>query len=343
MATIKDIATAAGVSIATVSRVLNHDPTLNASAQTRLRVLEIAESLEYVPLKQRKTSADQADVRLNIGMVNWYSESELAEDPFYLYLQKHVEKKCAQEGFNCCSVIHLDGAYVPAVNIRVDGLIAIGRFSVEETNQLAMLTPYIVFLDSSPDDLRFDAVMVNVRSGIKDALHYLYDLGHRRIAYIGGNTVNDNRMRNPIDEREEQYCNFMKERGIFDASLLFIGERLSYEEGVRQCHVMVNRKDPLPSAILTGNDTVATGVLSTLQHLKISVPGQISLVGFNNLPTMKHLSPPVTTVHIPTEIIADCALQLLQERISGRYSIPRKVFIPTSLEKRNSVIPFSED
>ena len=343
MATIKDIATAAGVSIATVSRVLNHDPTLNAGAETKLRVLEIAESLEYVPLKQRKISADQTDVRLNIGLVNWYSESELAEDPFYLYLQKHVEKKCAQEGFNCCSVIHLDGAYVPAVNIRVDGLIAIGRFSVEETDQLAMLTPYIVFLDSSPDDLRFDAVMVNVRSGIKDALRYLYDLGHRRIAYVGGNTVNDNRMKNPIDEREEQYCNFMKEKDIFDSSLLFIGERLSYEEGVRQCHVMVNREDPLPSAILTGNDTVATGVLSTLQHCGISVPGQVSLVGFNNLPTMKHLSPPVTTVNIPMETIADCALQLLQERISGRYSMPRKVFIPTSLKMRDSVLPYSEE
>ena len=78
--------------------------------------------------------------------------------------------------------------------------------------------------------------MVNVRSGIKDALRYLYDLGHRRIAYVGGNTVNDNRMKNLIDEREEQYCRFMKEKGIFNTSLLFIGERLSYEEGVRQCH-----------------------------------------------------------------------------------------------------------
>lgn len=343
MATIKDIATAAGVSIATVSRVLNHDPTLNAGAETKLRVLDIAESLDYVPLKQRKTSADQASVRLNIGLVNWYSESELTEDPFYLYLQKYVEKKCAQEGFNSCSIIHLDSAYVPAVNIRVDGLIAIGRFSVEETEQLAMLTPYIVFLDSSPDDLRFDAVMVNVRSGIKDALGYLYSLGHRRIAYVGGNTVDDNRMKSLIDEREEQYCSFMKEKGLFDASLLFIGERLCYEEGVRQCHVMVNREDPLPSAILTGNDTVATGVLSTLQHCGIAVPRQISLIGFNNLPTMKHLSPPVTTVNIPLDTIADCALQLLQERISGRYSMPRKVYIPTSLKVRDSVLPYSEE
>ena len=93
MATIKDIAKGAGVSIATVSRVLNLDETLNVSEETRKKVMEIAEELNYVPVKERKNKIKN----YTIGIVYWYTEIQELNDPYFLSIRMSVEKKCNEE------------------------------------------------------------------------------------------------------------------------------------------------------------------------------------------------------------------------------------------------------
>ena len=335
VATIKEIAAVVGVSTATVSRVLNNDPTLGVSSETKLKILEVAESLEYMTLKQRKDIAESSAKRLNIGLVDWYSEQAFIEDPFYFYLLKAVEKKCAQSGINTYSIMYIDGKYVPAVDLKPDGIIAIGRFTREETQQLAVLNSNLFFLDSSPDDLQYDSVMVNTISGTTDALRYLYRLGHRRIAFIGGEVVDDNRKK-AQDDRERAYIAFMKAMDLLDPSLLYVGKCLSYQEGVRLAGQLIDNQLPLPTAVFVANDTMATGVATTLLQNGLSIPEKISVIGFNNLPTVKHLTPPLTTVDVPLEAIAECAIEMLTQRIAGQRTLARKVLIPTRLKVRSS-------
>ncbi len=338
MATIKDIAKAANVSIATVSRVLNHDPTLSVNNETKMRILNIADELEYVTIKDRKNVSLNESERLNIAVVDWYTEADLVEDPYYLYLMTIVEKRCAASNINTFKIINIDGKYVPMVDLKTDGMIAIGRFNEDELRQLSSYTENIVFLDSSPCESTFDSISVNSRLGIWEALEYLTSLGHKKIAFIGGEVVGDNKEQT-FDNRYTAYISYMQKKGIFNEEFVYIGKRLSYNEGYNLgIKLLSSPLNTYPTAIIAANDTMATGILTALSDNNICVPEQMSIIGFNDLASVKYLSPPLTTIHVPMSFIADCAIDMLQQKISKKYTLPRKVFIPTQLKIRKSCL-----
>lgn len=333
MATIKDIAKIAGVSPATVSRVLNHDPNISVNIETKLRIFDVAEELEYVKKKNGTCSSED---RLNLAIVDWYTEADLIEDPYYLYLMTSVEKYCTENNINTFKLINMNGAYVSSVDLKADGIIAIGRFPKNEIDQLTEITPYIIFLDSAPDDTKFDSITVNTRLGTTQALEYLVDLGHKEIAFVGGEVVGNNREKT-IDMRKEAYIDFMKAQKIYNPKLIFEGSRLSYGEGYRLTNEILQSE--LPTAIIAANDTVATAVLNTLNANGIKIPEDISIIGCNDLASVKYLCPPLTTINIPIEFIAEIAVNNLKCNIERKVIIPKKVYISTQLIIRESCCP----
>ena len=330
MATIKSIAEAAGVSAATVSRVLNHDPTISVSVETKLRIFDAAEQLDYV---KKKTSAAKSE-RMNIAIADWYSESDLAEDPYYLYLMTAAETYCMANNINAYKLFNINGSYSGTVDLAPDGLIAIGKFPPEEIIQLSCITQNIIFLDSAPDDSLFSSVIINTELGTAQAMEHLFELGHRRIGFVGGQVVGDLREKT-LDRRRDAYNAFMKRHGLFDEALIFEGERLSYSEGCRMAQIIMDMDDA-PTALFVANDTMATGVLSIFNSRGIKVPEDISIVGFNDLASVKHLNPPLTTVHIPIDDIAAIAVDSLCARAKGSRVAPTKTFVSTTLIKRKS-------
>ncbi|AEV30053.1 transcriptional regulator [Sphaerochaeta pleomorpha str. Grapes] len=333
MATIKDISKLSGVSPSAVSRILNHDSSLSVSNETKIKVLAAAEELEYVTIKERKRNSVK-EKRLTIAIVEWYSESALIEDPYYLYLEKMVEKKLAQEDIDTFKIVNIDGTYTSAVNAQVDGLIAIGRFSPSQVTQLTSFSPYIVFLDSSPDPSLYDSLLINTEQGITLAMKHLFELGHTKIGFVCGHVIDDNGGEG-FDLRKKAYYAFMKENNLFSPSLIFEGDRLSYEQGRILTKRILDEKER-PTALVVANDTMATGVLSLLQESGLSVPSDMSLVGFNDLPSVKFLDPPLTSVQIPMQLLAMTAVDLLRQRITGDYPVPLKIFLPTMLKVRKS-------
>lgn len=333
MATIKDIAKIAGVSPATVSRVLNHDPNISVNIETKLRIFDVAEELEYV---KRKTLSSTTDERLNLAIVDWYTEADLIEDPYYLYLMTSVEKYCTENNINTFKLLNVNGCYVSAVDLKADGIIAIGRFPKEEVEQLKEITPYIIFLDSAPDDSKFDSITVNTRLGTTQALEYLWELGHRKIAFVGGEVVGNNREKT-VDMRKEAYMDFMELHHSLDTRLMFEGTRLSYAEGYRLTYEILQGE--LPTAIIAANDTMATAVLNALCANDIKVPEMVSIVGCNDLASVKYLSPPLTTISIPIEFIAEIAVNNLKSNIERKVIIPKKVYISSQLLIRESCCP----
>ena len=331
MATIKDIAKLADVSPATVSRVLNHDPNLRVNTETKLRVFNAAEELEYT---KKRNANSIISSQMNIAIVDWYSEAALIEDPYYLYLMTVVEKYCTEMNYNTFKILKINGACTNTVDLKPDGMIAIGRFPMDEVAQLQQITDNIVFLDSAPDDMNFDSILPNSALGTKQALEYLYELGHRKIAYVGGEVVNDWRMKG-IDEREEYYRFFMKSHNIFDENLIYIGKKLSFPEGSKLTQQLL-KSDIQPTAILCGNDTVATAVVNTLETAGKSIPSDYSVIGFNDLPNVRHLNPPLTTVRIPIEDIAEIAVNIIAFNRKRKYKSPQKIHVATSLQVRNS-------
>ncbi len=333
MTTIKEIAVKAGVSPATVSRVLNHDTTLSVSTETKMRVFEIAEELDYKTVRERKNNITE-NKRLSFGVVDWYSELELLDDPYYLYLMTTIEKECSDANIDLFKISKLNGKYNAAKLPSIDGIIAIGKFSDEEIEDLSVYSSNIVFVDSSPREKSFDSVTINIKLGVTEALQYLVDLGHTEIGFIGGTVVGDHK-EITIDNRKRIFIEIMEGYGIYNPDYVFIGSKISYDEGYN----LINQalKSPqMPTAFFIANDTMATGALRALHEAKLHVPNDISIIGFNDLATSKYLIPPLTTVRVHLNFMAAAAIDLLQERIHKERTIGKKVLIASELVVRKS-------
>ena len=149
MVTIKDIANSAGVSIATVSRVLNFDDTLNVTDTTKQRIFQVAEQLNYVKKNDKKNKKSI----YKVAIANWYTEKEEVLDPYYLSIRMAVEKKCASENIE---VVKLSPFFTMGIK-EVGGIIAIGKFGHKEIEKLKTVSDNIVFVDSSPESDVYDS------------------------------------------------------------------------------------------------------------------------------------------------------------------------------------------
>ncbi|MHC1750292.1 MAG: LacI family DNA-binding transcriptional regulator [Cellulosilyticaceae bacterium] len=329
MATIKEIAAKAGVSIATVSRVLNLDETLTVTEETKRRIIEIAEELNYVTIRERKNK--EKDKKFRIGIVHWYTEDEELRDTYFFAMRVAVEKKCCEMG------IEFRRLYLDAFdqNFRdIDGIIAIGKFGTDAIMKMKAITPYIVFLDSSPDEQQYDSVVANHKQGVMAGLDYLYSLGHRAIAYIGGREYVNSGKEPVKDSREESYKRFMKEKGIFRNDWLLIGN-FSPEDGYRLMEECLNSK-PRPTAVFIASDPMAIGSYKAISKSEYRIPKDISVMGFNDIYTAQYLVPSLTTIKVYTEFMGENAVDLLLENLKTEREINKKIVIPTTLIKRES-------
>ncbi|WP_051317985.1 LacI family DNA-binding transcriptional regulator [Cohnella thermotolerans] len=338
MATIKDIAGQAGVSTATVSRVLNYDPTLSVSDDTRKRIFEIAQQLNYRTPRERNGSgaspAATGKERYRIGLINWYTDQEELLDPYYLAIRLGVERECFQRQFDLVRVfLHSTEGSINWNGEPLDGIIAIGRFEKDDLDRFPAHLDSIVFVDSSPDDERFDSVVIDLRKSVGLVLEHLTGLGHREIGYIGGhNVVNGKRVR---DERELVFGEWLKERGMYDPAFIYTGENLYSEDGYQLMRTAL-AAERLPSAFFIENDSMAVGALRALHEAKVKVPRDVSIISFNDIAISEFMQPPLTTVKVHMEFMGETAVELLADRLSTRREIAKKVVLPTKLTIRES-------
>lgn len=330
MATIKDIAKRAGVSPATVSRVLNNDTSLSVADDTRNRIFDIAEELAYKTIKQRNKNSDK---RLKIGIMQWYSQHEELEDPYYYSIRKGVEEECANKNIEMSTIFRNDDKYLINELNDLDGVVAIGKFSETDIKEFSTYSSNIVFVDSSPDERRYDSVVIDFKRVMQELLELLYT-NHSRIGFIGGREY-VGKSKEPIeDEREITYRVFMEEKGIYNPDDVYLG-RFIAEDGYKLMKKAIAKGD-LPSVFFVASDSMAIGAIKALYEENISIPEEVSIFGFNDIPTSKYLVPPLSTVKVYTEFMGATAVGLLLERINNNREIPKKVVIPTEIVIRES-------
>lgn len=334
MATIKEIAQKAKVSIATVSRVLNYDPAISVADVTRKRIFEIAQQLNYKTLRQRNGAGLKE--RYRVGLVNWYSDQEEMLDPYYMAIRLGIERECFHRNMDLVKLfmqVHSDEKDWRGESF--DGIIAIGRFEKEELNRFPEGLEPIVFVDSSPDDNRFDSVVIDIGKSVSEVIDYLTGLGHTEIGYIGGhNLVNNKRVR---DEREHVFIERMTDKGLYDAELVYTGEHLYSEDGYKLMQQAI-KANKVPTAFFIENDSMAVGALRALHEAKLRVPEDVSIVGYNDIAISAFLQPPLTTVKVHMEYMGETAVELLADRLASKREIAKKIVLPTKLQERESSI-----
>lgn len=326
MATIKEIAEMAGVSAATVSRVLNFDDTLNVQDETKQRVFEAAERLEYQMRDKKKYKK-----KLKLGMISSYSLEEELEDTFYLSVRIAIERKLEEEGFKKFPV-NLGDSVESTSNL--DGLICLGTFSESMVNKVKSFHKPAVFVDALGDLDLFDSVVTDLRHSVKKVLSYFLQEGHKKIAFIGGRDV-DVDGKEVVDLRIPIYRSFMEERGILNEEYIKIGG-YTPKHGYRLGKELLAMEER-PSAIFTANDSLAVGCYKAVQEAGLCIPEDISVIGFNDISIAKYLVPPLTTVHIYMDFMGSQAVSILAERIYSGREISMHISLPTKLMVRGSV------
>lgn len=326
MATIKDIAERAGVSVTTVSRILNYDETLNVQDQTKQRVFKAADELEYQVKSKKKRKQ-----KLKIGVLCSYSAEEELEDTYYLSIRVAIEKKLETEGYKKIAVTL---EMLSDSGKQLDGLICLGTFSRSIVKRIRELHKPIVFVDAVGDEECFDSVVIDFAYSMQKALYYLLEAGHRRIAFIGG-IERDQDGELVEDRREILFRSHMAERGLLREEYVRT-EGYMPKAGYRQGKALFALEER-PTAVLTANDALAVGCYRAAQEAGLSIPQDVSILGFNDISMAKYLAPPLTTVHIYKEFMGEQAVNLLAERITSGREISMRISVPTKLVIRESV------
>jgi len=333
MATLKDIAKIAEVSMATVSRVLNYDDSLSVAEDTRKRIFKAAQKLDYKKFDDSRIPDFEED-KLTIGISHCFTLEEELSDSYYFSIRTGIEKACFE--YNIKSKVIFNNNNL--VNIDqiddVDGIIAIGRYSKENILKFEELGKPIVFVDSIPFNRKFDSICVDFKKPTNEILDYLFSLGHKEIAYVGGVAYRDKHADGFVDPREKYFTKRMIEENYYDERNVYIGEfnvNSGYELGKK-----VLKENKRITAIFAASDPIAIGITKAAKELGIKIPDEISLTGFDDISMADFISPTLTTVHVHTELMGSLSVSHLIDQIKNNRKIPIITYVPTHLILRES-------
>lgn len=345
MATLKEIAHIAGVSSATVSRVLNQDPALSVTDQTRERVLQTAKDLGYRTVQQRyqairdqeeAENQQQGTAEKRIGIAQMFETQQLLEDIYYLMLKNVLDEVCFERHWSTVMLFRNDqGHFVKNDELPLDGIVAIGRFTQGEIDDFHCYTDNVVFLDSSPDEEKYCSIVPNYQLAVRQVLNCFWEHSYERVAYLGSVYTFGPKKELTMDPRFYYYKNSLLERGSYDPELVLDCE-MNSKSSYAVMKAYLERGNPPPEAIFAASDVVAPGLLKALREWNVSVPGQVGIITFNNTSLSQLSEPPLSSVEVFLRENADAAaicLELLwQKKIH-----PKQIIISCKLEERGSV------
>lgn len=328
---IKDVAKEAGVSTATVSHVINQ--TKFVTEKTRQKVLNAVEKLNFYPNAHARTLASG---RSNIiGLLI----SDIS-NPFFPELVKSIEAEAFEQGFNIMLFnTNYDAGraadYVRRlIELKVAGVaLMTAELDPALVDELARKEVRVVFNDLGIVSEHMSNIVLDYSAGIEEAVRHLVSLGHKRIAHIAGSS----RIRSGVIRRDafvEAVNRFLPESKEL---LIFEGD-FRFESGRSAAMEILNLKK-LPTAVVVANDMMALGAMQEFKNAGLSIPQDISIVGFDDIAFASLAEPPLTTVCSPRVEIGRRAIEVLVKTIKIANQPGEEVRIPTYLITRKSTAP----
>ncbi|CDG15767.1 ribose operon transcriptional repressor RbsR [Xenorhabdus doucetiae] len=330
MATMKDVARLAGVSTSTVSHVINGNRYV--SENVKKRVNAAIEELNYAPsalarslkIKQTKT----------IGMLVTASDNS-----FYSEIVRGVEKSCYERGYSLIlcntegNVTRMISNMETLLQKRVDGLLIMCSETQRPSSDAFRRYPLVpmVIMDWSPFDSFNDIIKDNSLQGGEMATNYLISRGFRKIACITGP-----RDKTPACQRLAGYRKAMQDAGLRIPAGYEIYSDFEFAGGLSSMNQLLQLSEP-PEALFAGNDAMAIGAYQALYQQGLSVPDDISIIGYDDIAIAPYLIPPLTTIHQPKDELGKLAIDSLLYRMSNPESEPKQLVLTPKLIERSSV------
>lgn len=334
---IRDVAREAGVSVATVSYVLNDHPGESISADTAARVMAAVNKLDYVPnLNARSLSSRRTHL---IGVIIPQTEPGrefMFSNPFYGDLLSAVEYTARQHGYHILlSGTNSDQSYISiARNRSVDGIIVVGVYPRHSLDELRQMDVPIVLIDSYVTDPSFHTIGINDREGGRLATGHLIEKGHRRIAFVSGSI----KEYGVSSKRYEGYLQALEQAGIApDEALVHTGS-VDYDYGVEAAGQILSRGSGATAAFVTA-DVLALGLVKGLRAQGRSVPGDLSIVSFDDVYLARLCDPSLSTVRQDIALKGSSAVQIIIDCKDEKKAQKQEIILPISLVERGSVCP----
>jgi len=334
-ATIRDIAELAGISPAAVSFVLNNKP--GVGQETRDRVLAIAAKLGYDQKKSRQPPSAQTRA---VRMLYIAKQGPLTNHAPRIFISEYIaglEEEAKTENYRI-EIQIMEGFDPPKVlqalnTDTVDGAVVVG--SALEDVDLEFLTEVsvpIVVVYTYRQWLDLDFVDMNNESSVSAALEYLYKAGHRRIGLVKSLIETRN-----FSLREQAFMETMARLGLPVAAADCFAIDPTFDKGKQDMAKLLATAGGLPSALFCVNDFVAYGCIQALKDAGKSIPDDVSVVGFDNLPSDEFMEPCLSSVKVSNHSIGQRAMRLLLDRISNPGRPSEKVSIGGELIVRASI------
>ena len=334
MATIKEIAQRTGFSQATVSRLLNGDPTLSVREETRRKIIQASEDLGYSMQTKRIV------VPHKVALLDNEESEEALRDSYYTDLRSALERNAEQQRMEMTVFHDLDDMI--ACSSKFDGFMAIGadRISEKDLDRLHEAMPYGVFIDVNPAPNLFDSVQPDLQQTIHDAVAACAAKGMKRVGFIGGKGCLMNFYEVDEENRATYFRRETRRFGIQSDGLVYSDGLFTVSNGRALGERFVrDHNGVLPDAVIVAADVIAVGVLQAFNAVGVLVPRDISVISINNQTISQLTSPPLSTFSIDQNELARVATLALGDAISGKRAIRQHAYLSTSLVARDSFVP----
>jgi LacI family transcriptional regulator len=328
--TIRDVARQAGVSVATVSRFINRTTPVSDEAAQRLE--EVMVKLKYVPHAAARQLASNKTYVIGLLLTNIHND-------FFAPLLSGIESITRQKGYNLLVATHhgesLNNVPSPIGQHNTDGLLVFADSLTDD--DLAALSannfPLVLIHRTSPPSLSIPSVTVENKAATHNLINHLINVhGKRRILF----------MRGPISQedsywRETGYKTALEANGIpFEEGLVLAGE-FEHDIAYQSMHQFLADGKRVPfDAVFTGDDDAAIGAMIALKQHGLRIPEDIAVVGFDDSRLSGFLTPPLTTIHAPTESVGQLAVEQLFGLIEKQFAAEGVTLLPTELIIRRS-------
>ncbi len=337
MATLKDIAAATGISTSTISRVLNQDKTISVSPQTQRRIFEAAEALGYVPRGKSRQEAKAPAAGLKMGIAQMFEPDQVMQDPYYLYMKNELEKECFANGIETTTLFRDEtGGFTAPGGAQLDGVFAIGSFTTQEIRSFERCSKHVVFVDSTPDDETYFAVVPNFHLGLRQAAARFLETGHRRIAFLGSHYTLQRTRDLLLDARLYYFRNILREKGLFDETYVLDCGAMTSPAAYETLSAALARWEQKPDALFLASDAMVQGAMRALDEAGVRVPQDLSVIAFNDTPNSQNATPPLSAVRVLQHELAVAAVVSMR-LCRGSLPHPFKTVVPCLYVERGSV------
>ncbi|HEY4400131.1 MAG TPA: LacI family DNA-binding transcriptional regulator [Lactobacillaceae bacterium] len=336
MVSIRDVARQAGVSPATVSRILSEDQTLKVTADTRARVIDVANKLHYQPRANRRLISKAGEQKLAVALISTFDEERELNDPYFRSIRTGIELAATRWQMRIEMVFRLVDAHKDWQRLADFGaVIIIGNPTDTLMKKILAINANVVVVDDDRPIQGYDIVHNDFSAQSYRVLDFLAEKGHQKIAFVGADVALYDEagvaVSTHIDARHRVYEAWMTTHHLPPQTYLVGWDTLKALEIVPELLAQQ------PTAIVAASDPIAIGLYRGLQMAGIKIPTDIAIISFDDIEVAGFLTPSLTTVHPEVEEMGKAALRLARERIVGERQLPVELTVPSTLMVRESV------